>query len=97
MILTSERAQVSGGPVLGPSLTAHVVDGVEGVGVVHHPGNVDVAGHAGLDGVLPEAGSGCVTVQEAEAIWRRAGRWIPLDAAISLLLSDAGLVILGGQ
>ena len=97
MILTAERTQVSGGPVLGPALAAHVVDGGEAVGVGDGPGDVDVAGHADPHGALSESGGGCVAVQETETVRRCAGRGIPLYPAITRLLADTGLVILRGE
>ena len=95
MILTSERAQVSRVPVLGPALATHVVDGGQAVGVVDGPGDVDVAGHAGPECALSLAGT--ASMQQAEAVWRGAGGGIPLNAAISSLLTDTGLIILRGQ
>lgn len=97
MILTSERAQVSRGPVLGPALAAHVVDGVEAVGVGDGPRDVDIAADAGPDGALSESCGCCGAVKEAETVRRGAGRGIPLYPTVTLLLADTGLVILRGQ
>ena len=94
VILTSERAELRSDPILSPALPAHVVDGGE-VGVVYSSRNVDVAGHAGPNGALAEAG--CCGVQEAETVRGGAGGGGPLYRAVLLLLSDTRLVVLRGQ
>ena len=94
VILTSERSELRSDPILSPALPAHVVDGGE-VGVVYSSRNVDVAGHAGPNGALAEAG--CCGVQEAETVRGGAGGGGPLYRAVLLLLSDTRLVVLRGQ
>ena len=62
----------------------------------HRVGDVDEAVQAVTDGVHSKKSSG-VSTEHSETGGVGSGGWMPVNTAVTLLLSDAGLVVLRGE